>query len=157
MPKCKSEFEDWLLSLQQLFSRCLSLAFFEFKTGFFPSTASSLHSGQKENSWPASASFIPALELGRIAWNYQDRLKINHHINKHHKHHNNKKTKKTPQTSKQRQKIPTKKWRKKTSNRQETFVKLYCNTLQLLKLLPFNRRPDKFMKKQSTNAYMETL
>lgn len=157
MPKCKSEFEDWLLSLQQLFSRCLSLAFFEFKTvGFFPSTASSLHSGQKENSWPASASFIPALELGRIAWNYQDRLKINHHINKHHKHHNNKKTKKTP-PNQQRQKIPTKKWRKKTSNRQETFVKLYCNTLQLLKLLPFNRRPDKFMKKQSTNAYMETL
>lgn len=105
--KCKSEFEDWLLSLQQLFSRCLSLAFYEFKTvGFFLSTTSSLHSGQKENSWPASASFIPVPELGRIAWNYQDRLKINHHINKHHKHHNIK-DKKKPQTNKQRQKIPT--------------------------------------------------
>lgn len=31
VPKCKSEFEDWLLSLQQLFSRCLSPAFLSSK------------------------------------------------------------------------------------------------------------------------------
>lgn len=119
--KCKSEFEDWLLSLQQLFSRCLSLAFYEFKTvGFFLSTTSSLHSGQKENSWPASASFIPVPELGRIASNYQDRLKINHHINKHHKHHNIK-DKKKPQTNKDRKSPQT--MEKKNPKQKRNFCK----------------------------------